>query len=198
MEVVLVAEGLSENDVENVRKIYYAGVNIVDIFSRNIYHGDTDIINLDVYAPYKAKLVKVPAKGKRIILTVDEQYVCDDENAIVILLDSEKSKIVGQGMRTYLSEESYPVIYERILELISDKSLWDKGNSTQKLTRDGSNSRSDISFLEIIRKENDELIMSNLLAYYFNYNHKMFVKFAKEVLGIKDFDAYFEIIRVYE
>lgn len=195
MEVVLVAEGLSETDTENVKKIYYAGVNIVDIFSRNVYRGETDIIDFDVYAPYKANSVRIPAKGKRIIITVDEKYVCEDENAVVILLDSSKSKIVGQGMRTYLSEVSYPVIYDKILELINDKTLWDINSPTQKLMRDGSNSRSDISFLEIIRKENDELIMSNLLAYYFNYNHKMFVRFAKEILGIKDFDVYFEIIR---
>ena len=60
-------------------------------------------------------------------------------------------------MRTYLSKESYSKIYDVIEELIENDSLWEDHNNTQKITSDGSHGRESVSFLEIIRKENDEL-----------------------------------------
>lgn len=39
------------------------------------------------------------------------------------------------------------------------------------------------------------MIFSNLLSYYFNFDHKMFVKFAKEVLGISDMSCVFKTVR---
>lgn len=195
MEVVMKAEGLSETTEDEVRKISYAGVSVADIFSKNLYHGESDATGIAVMATYRAETVKFPQKGKRIVITVDADYVDEDENTVVILLDPDKSRIVGQGMRTYLSTESYPTMYDSVNKLLDDEDLWEDCNSTQKLSVDGSNNRSSISFLEIIRKENDELIMSNLLAYYFNYNHSMFVKFTKEILGIDGFETSFEIVR---
>lgn len=195
MEVVMKAEGLIKTTVDEIRKIFYAGVNIVDIFNKNIYHGESDAASIEAMATFQAKDVRFPANGKRIILTVDENYETEDENVILILLDTDKRRIVGQGMRTYLSNESYPLIYNKIKKLFEDDLLWDDINTTQKMITDGSYARSSISFLEIIRKENDELIISNLLAYYFNYDHRLFVKFVKDVLGINQFDVSFEIIR---
>lgn len=195
MEVVMKAEGLIKTTVDEIRKIFYAGVNIVDIFNKNIYHGESDTASIEAMATFQARDVRFPANGKRIILTVDENYEIEDENVIVILLDTDKRRIVGQGMRTYLSNESYPLIYNKIEKLFEDDLLWKDINTTQKMITDGSYARSSISFLEIIRKENDELIISNLLAYYFNYDHRLFVKFVKDVLGISQFDASFEIIR---
>jgi len=195
MEVVMKAEGLSKTTIDEIQKIFYAGVNIVDIFNKNLYHGESDVASLGSMATFQARDVRFPANGKRIILTVDENYETENENVIVILLDTDKRKIVGQGMRTYLSSESYPLIYNKIEKLFEDDLLWNDINTTQKMITDGSYTRSNISFLEIIRKENDELIISNLLAYYFNYDHSLFVKFAKDVLGVNQFDFPFEIIR---
>lgn len=195
MEVVMRAEGLTNTTLDDIKKIFYAGVSITDIFSKNLYHGEMDATPIDIMATYHADTVKFPKKGKRIIITVDVNYVAEDGNSIMILLDPDKTRIVGQGMRTYLSSESYPVMYEKVLDILNDESLWEQDNDTQRLVSDGSAVRSGISFLEIIRKENDELIMSNLLAYYFNYNHSMFAKFVDEILGINDFSTSFEIIR---
>lgn len=195
MEVVMKAEGISQTSISEIENVYYAGVNIVDIFSKNIYHGSVESAQIDIMATYRAKSVRFPRKGKRIIITVDSSYVADDEDVTVILIDPNKSKIVGQGMRTYLSEESYPVVYHKIEELLENDALWEECNSTQKMISDESYVRTNLSFLEIIRKENDELIISNLLAYYFNYNHRMFTKFAEDVLKIKGFGTSFEILR---
>lgn len=195
MEVVMKAEGLSEATTDEIKNIYYAGVNIVDIFKKNIFHGKEDENSIDIMATFQSKEVRLPKNDKRIIITVDPDYVAEDENAIVILLDSTKSRIVGQGMRTYVSSESYPLVYDKITRLLEDESLWEESNTTQKMVSDVNVGKTGLSFLEIIRKENDERIMSNLLAYYFNFNRKMFVKFTSDILGIEDFSTSFEIIR---
>lgn len=196
MEVVMKAEGLSNTSADDVQKIFYAGVNITDIFNKNLYHGEAETSKTNSMATYCTKDVRFPKKGKRIIITVDSSYEVEDEkNTVVIRLDCNKKKIVGQSMRTYLSEELYPSIHAKIEQLLANTSLWEESNNTQKMISDGSYTRTNISFLEIIRKENDELIMSNLLAYYFNYRHDMFVKFAEDVLGVHGFENSFEIIR---
>ena len=189
MEVVMKAEGLSKTSLDEIQRIFYAGVNIVDIFNKNLYHGKKDLVETETMATYRAETIRFPKKGKRIILTVDSNYSAEDGNSIVIFLEPDKKKIVGQSMRTYLSKESYSKIYDVIEELIENDSLWEDHNDTQKITSDGSHGR------ESIRKENDELIMSNLLAYYFNYNHRMFVKFTEDVLGVDGFGTSFEITR---
>lgn len=64
-------------------------------------------------------------KVKRIIITVDSSYEVEDEkNTVVIRLDFNKKKIVGQSMRTYLSEELYPSIHAKVEELLANTSLW--------------------------------------------------------------------------
>lgn len=195
MEVVMKAEGLHETTGDEIKQIFYSGVNIVDIFKKNLYHGELDATSIDIMATYRADKVLFPKKDKRIIITVDSTYEAEDDNSVIILMDPDKSKIVGQKMRTYLSKESYPMAYDIVENLLKDDDMWEEKNTTQKLTSDGSYVGSNISFLEIIRKENDELIMSNLLAYYFSYNHKMFARFEEEVLGVNDFGTSFEIIR---
>lgn len=195
MEIVMKAEGLSKTSLDEIQRIFYAGVNIVDIFNKNLYHGKKDLVETETMATYRAETIRFPKKGTRIILTVDSNYSAEDGNSIVIFLDPDKKKIVGQSMRTYLSKESYSKIYDVIEELIENDSLWEDHNDTQKIISDGSHGRESVSFLEIIRKENDELIMSNLLAYYFNYNHRMFVKFTEDVLGVDGFGTSFEITR---
>lgn len=195
MEVVMKAEGLHETTGDEIKQIFYSGVNIVDIFKKNLYHGELDATSIDIMATYRADKVLFPKKDKRIIITVDSTYEAEDDKSVIILMDPDKSKIVGQPMRTYLSKESNPMAYDIVENLLKDDDMWEEKNTTQKLTSDGSYVGSNISFLEIIRKENDELIMSNLLAYYFSYNHKMFARFAEEVLGVNDFGTSFEIIR---
>lgn len=195
MEVILKAEGVSSIQEGDINRIYYGGVNISDIFKKNLYHGETEYAGSNSMATFRASKVRFPKKGKRIILTVDQQYAAEDNNSLIIYLDPSKSRIVGQGMRTYLSDELYPNVFDEIDKMLRDESMWEEEDTTEKMVSEGSQMKSNSSFLEIIRKENDELIMSNLLAYYFNYNRSMFVKFAKEVLKLTNFDTSFEIIR---
>lgn len=197
MEIIMKAEDITKTSLDDNKKIFYAGVNIVDIFKKNLYHGEIESAEngVNTMATFKANDIRFPKKDKRIILTIEPDFVPEDNNMIVIRLGENRGKIVGQGMRTYISEEANLDDYELLVKLLDDNSMWEDRNTTQKIISEDSQVKTSPSFLEIIRKENDELIMSNLLAYYFNYNHGMFVKFAKEVLGIDSFSNSFEIVR---
>lgn len=198
MEVILKAEGLDTLSEEEIQRVYYAGVSIEEIFRKNTFHGKNDAAGIGTMVTYRAANVRFPKKGIRIIITVDPNYTDEDEKAKVILLDPDKKQIVGQGMRTYVSEQQYGKIYAEVEKIMADETLWEDCNSTQKMVPEGTQSRMNISFLEIIRKENDEIIMSNLLAYYFNYNHRLFAEFTRSVLGIDGFGLTFEILREYK
>ena len=79
--------------------------------------------------------------------------------------------------------------------LLNNDDYWEEDDTTEKLITDESMRGAGLTFLEIIRKENDELTFSNLLAYYFQYNKAIFRKFVREILGVNDLRLRFDIIR---
>lgn len=196
MEVIMKAVGLTPVNKDEINSITYAGVRLVDIFKKNIYHGDKDMVDVFDMVTYKAKKIFFPRSDKKIILTVDSNY--KNKNSTVVFIGDNREKIVGQSMRTYLSNKSSLKDYESMKKIINDINLWEKESSVTKLKPNGHFNNLNVSFLEIIRKENDEVIMSNLLAYYFRYNPKMFLEFSKEVLNIDDFHDDYEIVRESE
>ena len=76
----------------------------------------------------------------------------------------------------------------------SNKELW-KENATEKLFPEEAVHNQSPSFLEVIRKEDDENIFSNLLSYFFEYSHKSFQRFAAEVLDIPNMELSFSVER---
>ena len=97
MEVVMKAEGLSNTSADDVQKIFYAGVNITDIFNKNLYHGEAETSKTNSMATYCAKDVRFPKKGKRIIITVDSSYEVEDEkNTVVIRLILIRRKLLDK------------------------------------------------------------------------------------------------------
>ena len=180
MEVVMKAEGLSNTSADDVQKIFYAGVNIADIFNKNLYHGEAETTKTNSMATYCAKDVRFPKKGKRIIITVDSGYEVEDEkNTVVIRLYFNKKKIVGQSMRTYLSEELYPSIHAKVEELLANTSLWEESNNTQKMISDGSYTRTNISFLEIIRNSSNRISMTHPHLRLLTHSFKQYIIFAE-------------------
>lgn len=80
-------------------------------------------------------------------------------------------------------------------DLIRNPLIWNKTNATNVLIPDGIAHNQSPSFLEVIRKEDDENIFSNLLSYFFEYSYSSFQKFAKDILKINDMGASFELVR---
>lgn len=190
VEVICLAEDVFIVDDEEVKKIRYAGFSLEQIFGNNTYHGDKDIATQHV--TFRSNKISVPLN--RIFITLDENFKF--EGATVIHLKSERKVIIPQGMREYYSENDDSKAYQKLTnDLIRNKSIWNEINATNVLIPDGVAHNQPPSFLEVIRKEDDENIFSNLLSYFFEYSHSSFQKFAKNILKIDDMDASFELVR---
>lgn len=194
VEVVAKAEGLSPVDVAATNAVTYAGAPLGRIFRDNIYHGNKQDLT-PVNISFRAEKVRFPKADTRIILTINPDYTTDDKHAQVIYLDSKSKAIDNQSSRKYYSFASDPSAYCTLRSTLDNPNLWESRNTTEKLVTDRTTSYSGPTFLEIIHKENDELIFSNLLAYYFQYNPAMFQRFAKDLLGIADFGREFKVVR---
>lgn len=195
-EVVAVAVGvekLTDEQRSDLSWLRYGGVPLPQIFRGNKWKKEEDDYT---NATYFAKEVRVPAKGRQVVLTLD-----DARRDGAVFLDSNQKVLFNQGMRGYYSEDSNPIAHAQLIEMIHDDSLWrtkESSRKSRKLVADGSSASREPSFLEVIKKENDELVFSNLLAYYFDYNHATFSKFASKVLGIRGMELDFSVRREYK
>lgn len=191
VEVICLAKVVSTIDDEEIKKIRYAGFSLEQIFSSNTYHGDIDTVTQHV--TFRSKQISIPLN--RIFITLDENFKFDGD-ATVIYLKSERKVIIPQGMREYYSEKNDAKAYQQLTnDLIGNKSIWNETNTTNVLIPDGVAHNQPPSFLEVIRKEDDENIFSNLLSYFFEYSYSSFQKFAKDILEIDDMGASFELVR---
>ena len=187
VEVISMAKGIQVIPIEDNKYIRYAGVSLDRIFNGNLYHGQSDISKQHV--TYRAENVYIPRKP--IYITIDNCFSSED---YVLRLDTSKQVIIPQGMRTYFSETDDAIAYSQLESIIMNEGLWDD-NSTEKLYPDGGVYNEPPSFLEVIRKEDDENVFSNLLSYFFEYNRSSFRKFSMDVLSILDMSTAFEIYR---
>ncbi len=95
------------------------------------------------------------------------------------------TRINNQSQKLYIEKDSvdYTTIFDNILE---NSEFWE----VEKVGRiDISSSKryaSGNSFLSIIKKENDELVNSNLLAYFLENDAKFWCDFVVKVLNISD------------
>ena len=189
VEVIGLAEGLSGITFDEMKQIRYAGVSLDQIFSNNRYHGETDPFSNHV--TYRARNFRLPSH--RIFITLEGSTFTED----TVLLDSERAVLSPQSMREYYSKDTDPVAYNQLKGLINDNDKWEQTNKTEKLISEGAVQNQNPSFLEIIRKEDDENILSNLLAYFFDYSHNGFQRFAAnpDLLNIPDFGSSFTVQR---
>ena len=188
VEVVGLAKGLNRISEDGLKQVRYAGVSLDDIFRKNTYRGETDIFTDHVTV--RAEQLLLPSK--RILISIDECFSSDD---YLVRLTSIRKVIIPQGMREYYSAQKDSLAYTQLLDLINNTELWTSGEAVEKLIPDGSIYNQAPSFLEIIRKEDDENIFSNLLSYYFQYSHVAFQRFASSVLHIPNMSASFNLFR---
>ena len=192
VEVIGLAEVSSKQKVneEDIRKITYDGASLEKIFGANKYHDEIE--QFANYVTYRADNILLPKK--RIFITINNESY--DEAEKTIRIETEKKAITPQSMRVFFSdvtdEKAYKILKK---DLINDVDCWYNTNTTKKVISYGAPNDYYLSFLEVIRKENDENVISNLLAYYFDFNHEVFQKFANTILGIKDLDYKFTIYR---
>ena len=190
VEVVGIASDIYRIDDEELKQVRYAGVTLDQIFKNNKYHGDNDLFADHI--TYRAGLFLLPAE--RIFITIDDSFI---NEKYTLHLQSKRQVIIPQGMREYYSDSIDSVAYSQLKKLIDTSELWERENNTERLFPDGSVQNQSPSFLEVIRKEDDENIFSNLLSYYFEYSHRTFQRFAENIdlLGIQDMSISFDLYR---
>ena len=104
-------------------------------------------------------------------------------------------------MRWYLSAHGeYPKAYEKLHELVSSDALNDlcECNPPKRRLEAIASRGIKPSFLEIIRKEDDELAFSNLLSYYLTYDANVLHKFITDFLEIKGMSISCGVKREYK
>lgn len=187
VEVVGLAKGINRITPEEMNNVRYAGVSLDQIFSNNIYHGGTDIFSEHI--TFRVEKLFLPSR--RIFITIENEYNNDE---YTLHLKSKRQVIIPQGMREYYSDKLDNEAFTELMSLIDNSELWND-NSTEKLFPDGAIHSISPSFLEVIRKEDDENVFSNLLAYYFEYSHRSFQRFAAEFLNIAEMNISFSLQR---
>ena len=183
VEVIGLAKEFQAVSAGEMTKVRYD-----QIFSNNTYHGETDTFSHHV--TFRAGIFRLPSK--RIFVTMDEHFSSDE---YFVRLNTVRKVIIPQGMREYYSEAIDSRAYYQLKELIETVDFWEPDNTTEKLYPDGAVQNQSPSFLEVIRKEDDEIIFSNLIGYYLEYSHRAFQRFAATLLGIEGMSTYFDVYR---
>lgn len=180
----------SPQNKKELSSVTYGGVLASKIFARNVYKGEKEEAFSNF--TYRARSFKALKSECQIFITMGSDEGKDKERHPIELNCGEKKQWGHQ--RTYVSSVDHPEAYKQLKALMADEEKWEKqaGTISKKLAS-GDTSKS--SFLEIIGKEDDELVFSNLLAHYLRRSKEGFRAFAKEVLGIDDFGSQLLIVR---
>ena len=194
VEVLAVASRLAEPTDDELAGMRYGGASMPQIF-----HDipPDNLQRLRDFVPYKAGWVAIPRHP--IFLTVDDSFELPETPAAgtagaELVRLKTKQDITNTSLRKYYSEEADREVYEQ-LKLLAERNDWSEVKD--KVTANGTSRSAGASFLEAIRKENDELVFSNLLAYFFEYDGELLRDFCREVLRIDGMDPVTSVRREF-
>ena len=175
------AEVEEENEFIESKQITYGGVLLTDIYK----DGDTEL-------KLTCKTDKLRTAQEPVFLIRDEDKGYKYKNPYFL---SEKN-FSTQSLKMYYNKKEHPQDYKKLQQLLNNQEIWNEENTTEKINLDEIYTYdSHEGFLSVIKKEDDELIISNLFSYIFNQKKDVFIDFVKEVLDIKDFKGNYTIFR---
>lgn len=155
----------------------YDGVKLVDIFDQNVFRGSIED-EKNAYTTFVAD---------KVIKPKDQLYITDDESLSgesTIYIRTAKG-FGSQTLREYYNEFDKPDSFTDLNQIIENGELWEDSDTTQRISELPMILKDPyFNFLNIIRKEDDELVFSNMFAYYFDQNREAFSRFAREVLHV--------------
>lgn len=155
----------------------YGGVSLVDLFNENSYHGSLEE-EKNAYTTFVADRV---IKPKNQIYITDDESVSGD-NTFFIRTNKGFGK---QTLREFYNENEKPESFTDLNQIIENNELWEETNTTQAISELPEPQKDPyFNFLNIIKQEDNELVFSNMLAYFFNINRDAFSRFAREVLSV--------------
>lgn len=163
------------NEIDPIQKKY--------IDEHKIMYGGAPIGSLGSWSKYF-----VTFKAKGIYKPKADIYLSTDNNELNLYENTyylqNVNTIANQSQKLYIEKNGQNENYERIEQIINKAELWEE-NPVGKVIIDDT-IENNKSFLSIIRKENDELVNSNLLAHFLQNDKPFWVDFVKEVLKITD------------
>ena len=124
-------------------------------------------------------------------------YITTDKNNSDCHFMEGVKHFPSQSLKIYIQEETKA--FEVLENIINNKTLWEYKNTTPKVQdiidkiKDDTDNK--YNFINIIKKENDELVFSNLFKYIFDSNPNTFSEFVRQVLEIEDFSNDFRVLR---
>lgn len=200
VEVDALARSLVSVDENEVSAITFNGKPLSALFGDNTHRGENDK-EAGLNLACRVNEFLLPASGKRIFIATGNEDVLKDDELIEVYVGD--AKILNQSQRTYFSESKRKGGYRLLRDLIDADDLWkepDKSRfNAQEMQNNGESAEHQTpTFLEIVKKQYDELVFSNLLAYYFNYSDEGFREFAKEVLGLPNVGSITSLVRESE
>ena len=201
-EVIAKAEGTEWE--KGLQQVYYKeDDDEKDNENQNKYIEDNQITYGDVLL---SDIYKNGYNEIRITFKADE--VIEVKNPVFLIYDESKKdkyensyflhekNFATTSLRIYYTDKDQPKDYQELKDLI-DSDLWCDENTTKKIKEidEFYSYDSHEGFLSVIKKEDDELVMSNLFSYIFNAEKNVFRDFVIKVLGIDDFDREYTIFR---
>ena len=189
---------------ENLQQVYYKKNNFEEelndqkeyINKHNITYGN--VLLSDIYENGNAEILitfkadKLRAVNKSVFLIEDESKCYKYENQYFL----PEKHFSSQSLKMYYSDDDFPQDYEVFKKLLNDSAIWNEENTTTKIDLDEIYTyESHEGFLSVIKKEDDELVISNLFSYIFNQKKDVFKDFVNEVLGIGNFKINYRIVR---
>ena len=160
--------------------ITYGGVSQSDLFAKNKFRGNYENYHI---ITFKAKELLLPylEEDKKV-------YISDSKNEDPSDCHLREVTFPNQSLKQYISKDKFPEAFNAIEKLIANNKLWDKNRKTEKLKNVGKKLKEgdNFNYLDIIGKQDDENVFSNLIAYFIENDKKLLKAFCKEVLGVEN------------
>lgn len=170
-------EGVHKEQVEKYKNVLYGGKRLDEIFINN-YNNEKAI-----YITFKANAddMKKPKEGTHFFIINEEDYSKwykenSDRNCIYIPI---KENIASQSLKQYFKKNKNKTSYENIKKYLDDK-YWENFNP-EEIPENIKDGNEEINFLQLIEKEDEEQIYTNMFWYWFSRDNifNEFLEFIK-------------------
>ena len=145
------------------------------IKSNNITYGGVHLHEIMKHNTGNAEATYVSFKAEKIIRA-----------KAPIIIDQTSADFDGfnlQRSKGYVDSNKNKKAYDKLLEIINDDNLWEKDDCTKQVDCSKFTVIDDTNFLQLIRKEYDETIFTNMFYYYLSTNKNVCNAFVEKLLN---------------
>lgn len=162
----------------SAHKICYGGVPYERLFSKNKFNGKYE--NYYVLS-FKAKELLLPYRDED-----KKVYITDKRSAEKGNCHLKNVIFPSQSLKRYVSASEFPADFAAIDELVENRGLWDSSRKAESLKDAGRNLKEadNFNYLDIVGKQDDENVFSNLISYFLRNDRELLGDFCEEVLGV--------------